>query len=194
MSYRALLTLTSSASLVLTTLGPAQELEPQDADQLTLDVGGGGDIMVGSLMNRFDVFNITAALQVDFGRYTSVRIGGSAPARVAPDRFFEAEFSVQVIIYGEPWIPPSDPDVTRRLDECLRRLKFASIKMYAGEFESGILSQLSNSEILLKPGKSQKRFVQFAGKNVHPTNLEGGFVSCRMPRMPINDARQTDSS
>ena len=69
----------------------------QDADVVTLS-GIGADVTIGNTTNRFDVVNLTAAIQADLGQRSSMRIGASAPVTQGDDRFFDAEVALQLII------------------------------------------------------------------------------------------------
>ena len=69
----------------------------EDADMVTL-MAIGQDITFGGSPNRFDVVNLTGALQFDLGQRSSLRVGASAPVTQGTDRFFDAEFAVQWII------------------------------------------------------------------------------------------------
>ena len=71
----------------------------QDADIVVLDIGPfPGPATVGNLINRFDVVNITGAIQIDLGPRSTLRIGASLPVTQYDDRFFDAEIAAQWIV------------------------------------------------------------------------------------------------
>ena len=51
----------------------------------------------GATPNRFDVLNFTTAVNLQFWDRTHLRVGGVMPIRDGDDRFFDAEFMVQLI-------------------------------------------------------------------------------------------------
>ena len=71
----------------------------QDADIVTLDIGlFPGPATLGNTINRFDVINVTGAIQVNIGQRSSLRVGASAPLTQPDNRFFDAEVAAQFII------------------------------------------------------------------------------------------------
>jgi hypothetical protein len=69
----------------------------EDADIVDLAAGGCPNMIVGNVINRFDVVQVTAAIQATIGRRAVFRVGGVVPLTAQDDRFFDAEVAAQLI-------------------------------------------------------------------------------------------------
>lgn len=67
----------------------------QDSDRVAGTFQGRG-FDLNNRLNRFNIVNGTAGLQIELGNTTSLRTAGVFPLTEAPNRFFDSEFQVQL--------------------------------------------------------------------------------------------------
>ncbi|GIW89802.1 MAG: hypothetical protein KatS3mg109_0234 [Pirellulaceae bacterium] len=68
----------------------------QDADRVLIESGLPGAVELFGPVNRFDLLNLAAGLNLIIGPVTNLRIAAVAPLRGADDRLFDSEFQVQL--------------------------------------------------------------------------------------------------
>jgi hypothetical protein len=68
----------------------------QDSDRIAIETIGARTIDISSPVNRFDLLNLSAGLNMIIGPLTNLRVAAVVPLRGADDRLFDSEFQVQV--------------------------------------------------------------------------------------------------